>query len=55
MGFVLLAGMPFLASVGEEAPSLSGVVVGTHSEEKGRVDRGRIVGGGDQEGALSGM
>lgn len=66
MGYVLLAGLPCLDSVGEDAPSLaetwSAKVGGysggpIHSEEKGKGTGGKIVGGDDQKGrgAVSGM
>jgi hypothetical protein len=66
VGYVLVtAGLSFLISLGEEAPSLAeawSVRVGEYSgggpmnsEEKGRGVGGRVVGGGDQEEAVSGM
>lgn len=59
MGYVLLAGLPCLVSVGEEISNLTGTLsarmwntqgVPTLSEEKGRECRGRVVGGSDRKG-----
>jgi hypothetical protein len=70
MRYVLLAGLPCLATVGKEAPSLSemkcqGLVGGylgvgvegilTFSEKKGWEDDRRIVGEGNQERAVNKM
>jgi hypothetical protein len=59
------SGLSCLDSMGEEVPSLTGARIGagkypryprgppTLKEKKGRVVRGRIMGGVDQEGAVS--
>ena len=63
VGYVLLAGLPCLASAGEDAPILIRDLLcqgerypgGPPSAQRRRQEGGRIVGGGDQEGAGSGM